>query len=59
MADWLEAGAGMVVVVNPRNKAVTVRRSPSEITVLGETGTWMDGGETVPGWSLPVRDVFR
>ena len=58
VADWLEAGAGMVVVVNPRSKAVAVRRSPSEITVLEETGT-LDGGETVPGWSLPVRDVFR
>lgn len=58
VADWLESGVRMVVIVNPRNKTVTVRRSESEITVLGEDDT-LNGGETVPGWSLPVRDVFQ
>ena len=58
VADWLEAGAGMVVVVSPRNKTVAVRRPPSEIVVLGGDDT-LDGGQTVLGWSLAVRDVFR
>lgn len=58
VADWLEAGAGMVVVVNPRNKTVAVRRTPSEITVLEESDT-LDGADVVSGWSLPVRDIFR
>ena len=58
VADWLEAGAEMVVVVNPRNKTVAVRRSVSEIKILGD-GDTLDGAEVVPGWSLMVRDVFR
>lgn len=58
VGDWLEAGAGMVVVVNPRNKTVAVRRSVSEITIL-EEGDTLDGAEVVPGWSLPLSEVFR
>ena len=58
VSDWLEAGTGMVVVVNPRNKTVAVRRSQPEITVLKE-GDTLEGAEVVPGWSLPVRDIFR
>ena len=58
VSDWLEAGNGMVVVVNPRNKTVAVRRSQPEITVLKE-GDTLEGAEVVPGWSLPVRDIFR
>lgn len=58
VADWVDAGAGMVVVVNPRNKTVAVRHSQTEIIILGEDGT-LDGDEIVPGWSLAVRDIFR
>lgn len=56
--DWLEAGAGMVVVVNPRKRTVTVYRSLTAITILTEQDT-LDGGDVVPGWPLPVRDIFR
>lgn len=56
--DWLEAGVRMVVVVDPRNRTASVRRSSSEITVLSENDT-LEGSEVVPGWSLPVRDIFR
>ena len=52
--DWLGAGARMVVVVNPRKRAVTVYRSFSDIVVLTENGTW-EGGEVVPGWSMTVK----
>ena len=56
--DWLEAGARMVVVVNPRKRTVTVYRSLTEIVILTEQDT-LTGGDVVPGWSLPVRDIFR
>lgn len=56
--DWLEAGARMVVVVNPRKRTVTVYRSLTSITILTERDT-LDGGDVVPGWSLPIRDIFR
>ncbi len=56
--DWLEAGAKMVVVVNPRKHVVTVYRSLTEIVVLTENDT-LDGGEVVIGWSIAIRDIFE
>jgi len=55
--DWLEAGTRMVIVVNPRRRLVTVYRTPADITVLTERDT-LNGGDVVPGWTMPVRDVF-
>jgi Uma2 family endonuclease len=48
----------MVVVVNPDKRTATVYRSRSEITVLTEHEE-LDGGDVVPGWRLPVREIFR
>ena len=55
--DWLDAGCRMVVVVNPRKRTATVYRSRSDIAVLTE-GDELDGGDVVPGWRLPVRELF-
>ncbi|MEK6325794.1 MAG: Uma2 family endonuclease [Acidobacteriota bacterium] len=55
--EWLEAGARMVVVVNPRKRAVTVYRSLTDIVVLTEEDT-LDGREIVPGWTMAVKDIF-
>jgi Uma2 family endonuclease len=56
--DWLEAGARMVVVVNPRKRAVTVYRSFAEIVVLTEADT-LDCSDVVEGWSIKVKDIFE
>ena len=55
---WLEAGSLMVLVINPRKRPVTVYRSLSDIVILTENDT-LDGGEVVPGWTLPVREIFE
>jgi Uma2 family endonuclease len=55
--EWLEAGARMVVVVNPRKHAVTVYRSLTDIVVLTESDT-LDGGDVVRGWTMAVKDIF-
>ncbi|HEX2092626.1 MAG TPA: Uma2 family endonuclease [Longimicrobiaceae bacterium] len=55
--DWLSAGCRMVVVVDPRKRTATVYRSRSDITVLAEDEE-LDGGDVVPGWRLPVRELF-
>jgi Uma2 family endonuclease len=55
--DWLDAGCRMVVVVTPRKRAVTVYRSLSDVKVLGEADV-LDGADVVPGWRLPVKDLF-
>jgi Uma2 family endonuclease len=57
VAEYLDAGCRMVVVVNPRRRAATVYRSRSDIVLLTENDV-LDGGEVVPGWSLPLREVF-
>ena len=40
--EWLAAGARMVVVVNSRNRTVSVHRSTTDIVVLTEADT-LDG----------------
>jgi len=55
--DWLEAGTKMVVVVNPRNRSVTVYRSRTDIAVLSEADT-LEGGDIVPGFELAVREIY-
>ena len=57
VAGWLEAGTRAVVVAEPRTRTVTVRPSRTEIRVLTE-GDVLDVGEVVPGWTMPVVDIF-
>ena len=56
VADWLSAGARMVVVVNPRNRTVQTHTIDGALT-LTEADT-LDGGDVVPGWRMPVADIF-
>ena len=55
--EWLDAGAGMVVVVNPRNRTATVRVAGMNPVILNE-GDTLEGGEVVPGWRMPVADIL-
>ena len=57
VADWLAAGTGMVVVVNPRNRTVKVHRSPADAVTLTMADT-LDGADVVPGWRMPVAEIF-
>lgn len=50
---WLEAGCRMVLVADPERRAVTVYRSRSEIHILTA-----GAGDVVPGWKLPVAELF-
>lgn len=56
--EWLDAGSRMVVVVNPLKHTVTVFRSLTDVTVLTESDT-LDGGGVVPGWQLPISQIFE
>ena len=58
VAEWLEAGARMVIVVNPRRHSVRVHRSPSDVIDLAE-GDVIDGADVVPGWTLPISEIFE
>lgn len=54
---WLNANCPMVVTVNPRLRSATVFRTRSDIQVLRENDM-IDGGDVVPGWTLPLRELF-
>jgi Uma2 family endonuclease len=54
---WLGAGTRMVIIVHPTRRTVAVHRSGTAVDLLGESGV-LDGGDVVPGWSVPVRDLF-
>ncbi len=55
--DWLDAGCRAVWVVDPKTRTVTVYRSRRQIAVLSESDT-LDGGEVVPGFRVPVAELF-
>ncbi len=55
--DWLDAGARLVIVANPRKRLVTVYRSLTDVVVLTEADV-LDGGDVVPGFAMPVKDIF-
>lgn len=57
VATWLEHGARLVVVVNPRRRTVTLYRPSGQVRHLTVADT-LEGEEVVSGWSLPVKALF-
>jgi Uma2 family endonuclease len=57
VGDWLDAGTRMVVVVNPRTRSASVYQARDQIQNLTEDDP-LDRGDVVPGWTLPLREVF-
>jgi Uma2 family endonuclease len=58
VAEWLEHGTRLVFVVNPRRRTVAVHGNDGSVRVLGIEDT-LDGEDVVPGWTLPIRDIFE
>lgn len=56
-ADWLAAGCRMVVLVNLTDRTAAVYRPRTDVVLLTEDDE-LDGGDVVPGWRLPVREIF-
>jgi len=55
--EYLAAGTAMVVVVDPEDRTVAVYRPGRDPLDLTEVDV-IDGDDVVPGWKLPVRDIF-
>lgn len=55
--EWISAGVRLVWVVDPKRKIVIEYNAKRQICVLKESDT-LDGGEVVPGFSLPVSEIF-
>ena len=54
---YFAAGARLVWIVNPKLKNVTVYRSLTDIATLTEKDM-LEGGEVVPGFQIPVAEIF-
>ena len=58
VAEYLAHGARMVLVVNPRRPEVAVHRPGQPVRLLTVDDV-IDGEDVVPGWTLPVRELFE
>jgi Uma2 family endonuclease len=56
--DYLAAGTRMVLVVDPRRRCVHVLRSQRAMVTL-QVGDVLDGDDVVPGWRLPLAQLFE
>src|ERR1044072_1717233 len=57
IADWLEAGARAVWVINPKRLSVSTYRSLTDVTRLSEEDE-LDGGDVVRGFRCKVSEIF-
>ncbi len=55
---WLDAGVKLVWVVFPTRQAIEVYQ-PNQATMTLSAGATLDGGNVVPGFSVPVAQVFE
>lgn len=57
VAEWLEAGARAVWVVDPGNRTVTGHEPGRKPRRLVEADT-LEGGSVLPGFEMPVSAIF-
>ena len=57
VADWLAAGVQLVILVDPRRRSVT-RQAPGQAPVTLTEQDTLDGSPVLPGWQMPIRDIF-
>ena len=55
--EYLRAGTRMVIVVDPQGKTARVHTATATRD-LGIDDT-IDGADVVPGWKLPLREIFE
>jgi Uma2 family endonuclease len=55
--EYFAAGIRLAWMVEPQTRTVTVFTGPDQSRTLNESQT-LDGGEVLPGFALPLRDLF-
>ena len=58
VADYLDAGTLAVIVVDPRRRTVKVHRSPADTVLLTEADV-LQVDDAIPGWQIPISDIFE
>jgi Uma2 family endonuclease len=59
IAEYFENGAQLVWVISPNQHYVLVYRSAEEPDRLLKSADALDGEDVVPGFTLPVADLFQ
>ena len=57
VAMYLQAGTPLVWLVNPATRTVVVFPSEMDPVTLGASD-FLDGGDVLPGFSVPVAEIF-
>lgn len=57
VADWLAAGVRLIILVDPRRRTVTCH-APNQAPVTLTDQDNLDGSPVLPGWQMPVSDIF-
>jgi Uma2 family endonuclease len=57
LRDYFTAGVRSVWYIDPRTRAATAYTAPEQCAVLDEQ-QFLSGGDVLPGFELPLRDVF-
>ncbi|HEV3167553.1 MAG TPA: Uma2 family endonuclease [Isosphaeraceae bacterium] len=57
LGEYFKAGTRLVWIVDPRRRTVCVYVSPEDSALLEESQT-LDGGAVLPGFRLPLRELF-
>jgi Uma2 family endonuclease len=58
LREYFNAKTRLVWYFDLRARTVTVYTAPDQFTVLNESET-LDGGDVLPGFSVPLRDLFE
>jgi Uma2 family endonuclease len=57
IVDYLEAGVPLVWAIDPRSRTATVYHADGSARLV-RTHEALDGGEVVPGFTLPLSELF-
>ncbi len=58
ITEYLRAGVRLVWLVEPQTRTVTVYKSLDDARILLREDT-LDGGDVLPGFALPLANLFR
>ena len=59
LREYFQSGTRLVWVIDPRPRTVAVYHAPGEPTRVLQVSDALDGEQVVPGFLLPVADLFR
>jgi Uma2 family endonuclease len=59
LTQYLGSGVRLVLVVDPRDRTVTVHRSGTQPVTLRDDGEVLDMGAAIPGFTCTVGEIFE